>query len=107
MTAQAILRPSYGDFAHPDWCDPRYCGRSNPVPCHMSVPRRVSGDRAGGVVITSQLTCQIDEPLGQAPVSIELVLRDPVTGRAGRFLLEKGVALRFRESLDVLLPLAG
>jgi len=107
MTAQATtLSLRYGDFAHPSWCDPRYCGQSNPVPCHLSAPRRISGDRAGGLVITAQLTCQIDEPLTEAPVSIELVLRDPITEKAGRFLLEKGIARRFRESLDELLPMA-
>ncbi|WP_203902197.1 hypothetical protein [Virgisporangium aliadipatigenens] len=94
-----------GNFDHPWWCNRRYCGMSNPVPCHMSTPRRISGDRAGGIVITMQLSCVIDEPLELAPVSIELVMRDPVTGKAGRFLLDKEVASPFHASLGELLPI--
>jgi hypothetical protein len=96
--------PSIGNFAHPSWCDPRYCGRSNPTPCHLSAPRRIGGDPIGSLVITTQLTCQIEESLDQAPVSIELVMRDPVTGKAGRFLLERESAAHFHESLGELLP---
>src|SRR5687767_10712451 len=96
---------AYGDFDHPPWCDPRFCGTPNPVRCHMSAPRRISGDYPGGIVITMQLSCVIDEPLELAPVSIELVMRDPVTGKAGRFLLEKGTARQFHGSLGELLPM--
>jgi hypothetical protein len=98
-------RLAYGDFDHPPWCDPRSCGKSNPVPCHLSAPRRVFGDRPGGIVIAMQLSCVIDEPFPLAPVSIELVMRDPVTRRAGRFLLGKEIAAPFHGSLGRLLPM--
>jgi len=96
---------AYGDFDHPPWCDPRFCGRPNPVPCHTSAPRRIGGNPPGSIVITMQLSCVIDETLHLAPVSIELVMRDPITGRAGRFLLDKGIAEPFHGSLGELLPM--
>ncbi|GIJ43949.1 hypothetical protein Val02_08350 [Virgisporangium aliadipatigenens] len=103
-----LIRPgaTHGDFAHPGWCDAHFCGQSNPLPCHLSTPRRAGGGRPGDVMITAQLSCLIDEPLGEAPVSIEVVVRDPVTGKAGRFLLDREIAGRFRDSLDELLPMA-
>jgi len=96
---------AYGDFDHPPWCDPRFCGRSHPTACHLSAPRRIGGERPGGIVINMQLSCTIDEPLDVAPVSIELTMRDPVTGKAGRFLLERWTAAPFHESLGELLPM--
>ncbi|GIJ50247.1 hypothetical protein Val02_71330 [Virgisporangium aliadipatigenens] len=105
MIEQIDLDPACGGIGHPWWCDPRFCGGSHPLPCHLSAPYRVTGDHAGGVVITAQLSSLIDEPLELAPVSIETVIRDPVTGKAGRYLLEKDVALRFHALLGRLLPM--
>ncbi|GIJ51227.1 hypothetical protein Val02_81130 [Virgisporangium aliadipatigenens] len=105
MTVPATLPLISGDFAHPSWCDPRFCGRSNPVPCHLSAPLRIAENRIGGVVITAQLTCVIDEPLETAPVSIEMVIRDPVTGKAGRYLLDEEVARALHATLGALVPM--
>jgi hypothetical protein len=105
MIEQIERRPACTGSGHPPWCDLRYCGGSEPLPCHLSAPHRVTGDRTGGVVITAQLTCLIDEPLESAPVSIELVIRDPVTGKAGRFLLDERVAPRLHTLLGTLAPM--
>ena len=47
----------------------------------------------------------IDEPLAEAPVSIELVIRDPVTGKAGRYLVDDEIAARFQATLGALVPM--
>jgi len=107
MTEKVDRSSACSEFDHPPWCDSRYCGTPTPTPCHLSAPYRVSGDRAGGIVITAQLSSLIDEEPTQAPVSIECVIRDPTTGRAGRYLLDREVTLRLHALLGDLSPTVG
>jgi hypothetical protein len=107
MNEKVDRSPARGDFPHPYWCDPGSCGTPNPVPCHLSAPRRVSEDRPGGLVITGQLSSIIDELPDQAPVSVELVIRDPVTGSRGTYLLDRENTLRLHALLGDLAPTVG
>jgi hypothetical protein len=93
------------NLAHPWWCDPRQCGRSGPVQCHLSAPHWVIGKNAGDVLISARLSSVIDEPLEVAPVSIELAMRDPVTGNAGKYLLDRGLVPRFYTQIGALMPM--
>jgi len=91
-------------LTHPEWCDPAECDAVGPFAQHRGRARRIGGPRPGDVHIAARLTCTSDDPLPEAPVSVELVLTRTEHPADAAYLLDRSTAHHLHAALGELLP---
>ncbi|GIJ49959.1 hypothetical protein Val02_68450 [Virgisporangium aliadipatigenens] len=61
-------------IAHHAWCDPTQCAVDRPDSCHRGAVHRIDSVFLGDVEIAMQLVANADDPIGEAPVVLEVRL---------------------------------
>jgi len=89
---------------HPTWCDPAQCTAGERSSQHRSATHHIEAERLGDVAIAAQLTCNADEPVSDAPVSVQLVLTRTDQPSVEGYHLDERTVRRLSELLDGALP---
>jgi hypothetical protein len=92
------------EIEHPRWCDLAECTAGERLSLHRSAPSRIDAVRLGDVTVAAQLSCNADDPLGEAPVSVELLLTRTDHTSVECYQFDERTARRLVTILGDLLP---
>ncbi|GIJ44571.1 hypothetical protein Val02_14570 [Virgisporangium aliadipatigenens] len=95
------------EVKHPRWCDLSLCTAGQLLSLHRSTPRRIEAERLGDVTVAAQLSCNADDPLPEAPVSVELLLTRTDHTSVESYRFDERAARRLVGVLDDLLSETG
>jgi hypothetical protein len=102
MEAVDMTMPKIEALTHPAWCDPAECRARNEFGQHRGTPIRVERALLGDATFAVQLVCNGYEPLGEASVSIDLVITRSDCASVEGYNLDERTALELRAALDEL-----